>query len=677
MLRIFKIVVFMMMQEITSLVILQSIATKDPITNETMYADYPYLRELNMSHQRNFEFPNKKVLLIHHRLSAFICNNCGVNSIYNETFSKLPHLTLIELKNNFMEYVHPDAFMHNTRLDKIDFSGNKLVTLNPEATLRHISSLSIVNFSQNPRMDINLVKLASDRLMILSCNYCATTFLDRNTFADMPRISQINLKENSIEHIFYDALESLQNVKTLTIDGNRNLKILSLASKTLKRLSAENCALEGTLQTSNLPALSSVNVRGNQLTHIDEIGLVTHQRITSLLLDDNKLEKIPDKLIKMPELQRLCLDRNLLQPYKHTQETLAVYKMRALRQNCTQSDDFSHYFEYHLPSDNGTAVYRKKPVHSVANNGSTIDLSGRNIVFIEYDYLIDYEGVKKLNFNNNYRFDFKESMIFLESRTIEDLLMINCAITALYHTTFEKLPNLKSVHLQGKHNPQLTYINLARNELRFISDTVFQDLPKLQTLILNENTNLTNTVMPSFPYSNSLRYLSCANCSFERLDSQTLKLLPNLRTLNLQKNPLNSFDIDLLDRVETFCVEDTLLDGAFLNELESQIPVVTKLEHLCEEHRLSERLSRNYESKSFSSMTKMIHESNLLEWASQVSAESGTSLKTPLLVMFLGLACLCCVVMLSVLAYAAFSSSSHNFPNKIKVLRLLGLDLQE
>lgn len=644
-----------MMREIASHVILRRIETGNPITSETMYADFPFLRELNMSNQRTFEFPERKVLLIHHYLSAFICNNCGVKSVYNETFSKLPHLTLIELKDNFVDFIHPDAFMHNNRLDKIDFTGNKLVTLNPDATLRHISSLSIINFSQNSQLDINQVKLASERLMIFSCNNCGTTFLSRKTLANMPRISQVNLKENVIEQIYYDALESLNYLKTLNIDGNRNLQIMSFASKTLKRLSAENCSLEGTLQTSNLPALKSVNVRGNRLTHLDELGLVANQRITSLLLDDNELEKIPDKLIKMPQLQRLCLDRNLLQPFKHTQETLSVYRTRALRQNCSRSDDFSHYFEYHLPSGNGIAVYRKNPVHSVANNGSTIDLSGRNIVFIEYDYLIDYEEAKELIFNNNHKFDFLESTAFLESRTIEVLFMQNCSITALYHSTFEKLPNLKSVHLQGnrlhalhssilfRKNPGLTYINLARNDLHMLSVFVFQHLHKLEELILDENIHLVNPHMPSFLISSSIRNLSCVNCGFERLDSQALELLPNLRTLNLRKNPLKSFDIDLIDRLETFCVDDTFLNDAIFSELESKILAVTNLEHLCEEQRLSDRLRRNYNSKSVKTvepmLARMTDESQPAGRASQLSAGSGTSRQAPLFMISVVIAC--------------------------------------
>lgn len=610
MLLAFRFIIIILMKEIAGLVILQTVKTDNPITSETMYSDYPHLRELDMSNQSTFEFPKDRVLLVHPKLSAYICNNCGVKFIYKQTFSKLSHLTLIELQNNSLEYVHPDAFEHNSRLDEIDFSGNRLVRFNPEATLRHISSLSIINLSQNPQLDVNQVKLASERLMIFSCNNCATTFLDRNTLAGMPRISQVNFKENLIEQIYYDAVESLNYLKTLNIDGNPKLQILSFGSKTLKRLSAQNCSLEGTLQTSNLPALTSINVRGNRITHLDELGLVVNQRITSLLLDDNKLEKIPHKLMKMPQLHRLCLDQNLLQPHEHIEEAVSLYRTRNLRHNCAKDDGFSHQFEYHLPSANGIAVYRKNPVHNVANNGSTIDLSGRNVVFIEQDYLVEYEDAKELVFNNNHRFQFKQSAVFLESRSIEILFMENCSITALYETTFGKLPNLKAIHLQGnklrtlhssslfQQNPGLSYINLARNDLTLIWNMVFEPLQQLKVIILDQNRNLTNTASQSFLVSKSLRHVSCANCAFEQVNSQTVQLLPSLQTLNLPDNPIKSFNITHLDRLETLCVDDAFLDEATLKALENDIGLVTRLEQRCEEQRLSEQLRRNYNRKS-------------------------------------------------------------------------------
>ncbi|EAT32809.1 AAEL014955-PA [Aedes aegypti] len=579
-------------REITAYAVFKIVEPEKPITNDKMYADYPYLRELDMSYQTTFDFPKHQVLLDHDQLSAYICNYCGIKSIYNQTLSKLPQLTLIALKNSALEYVHPDSFRHNSRLDHIDLSGNQLVTINSQAVLRHIYSVSILNLSQNRKLDINRVKLECDRLMIFSCNNCATTYLDRNSFAGMSRLSHINFKENMIKQIHYDALEWLSYLKTLNIDGNRDLTMLSFTSKSLKRLSAENCSLEGTLQTSNLPELFSVNVRGNRITHLDEFSLLTNRKINSLLLDDNELQKIPEILITQPHLQRLCLDRNLLQPYENIDKATLVYRSRFLRQNCSQDDAFHHKFEYHLPNRNGVAVYKKKPVHSVSNNGATLDLSGRNIVFIEQDYLIDYANVMEFMFDNNHNFDFKESMPFLESYSVEILYMRNCSITAINKSTLEKLPKLTSLHLQGNQimilhstsffpRNRLTYINLASNNLQLISATTFLYLNALEVLILDDNQHLSKSSSMNFLISTSIRNLSCENCGFERLTSETFDMMSELRTLNLHKNNVSSFDIDLLNELETFCIDDSYLEHAIVRKLESRIDQVTKLEANC------------------------------------------------------------------------------------------------
>ncbi|XP_021712804.1 toll-like receptor 6 [Aedes aegypti] len=601
--------VMVIIQKIIAYDICQIIEPEKPITNEKMYAAYPYLHELDMSYQTTFDFPKHQVLLDHERLTAYICNYCGIKLIFKQTFSKLPQLMQIELKNNALEYVHPDSFKHNTRLDQIDLSANKLVTFNSQATLRHISLVSMLDLSQNLKLDINRVKLESNRLMIFNCNNCATTYLDRNSFAGMSGLSQVNFKENMIEQIHYDALKSLNHLKTLNIDGNRNLTMLSFTSKSLKRLSAENCSLEGTLQTSNLPELISINVRGNRITHLDELSLVANWKINSLLLDDNELQKVPEIVIKLPHLQRLCLDRNLLQPYENIYEATSVYKAKFLRQNCSQDDDFYHKFEYQLPNRNGVAVYKKKPVHSVSNGGSMVDLSGRNIIFIEQDYLIEYANVLEFTFDNNHNFDFKESMPFLESNTVEILYMRNCSITALNSSTFAKLPKLTSLHLQGNQilslrstsfypRHGLTYINLASNNLQLISLTAFQYLEMLKVLILDDNRQFLETNRPHFLISISISNLSCENCGLERLTKETFDMMPNLRALNLHNNNLTYFDVDILDELNTFCIDDSYLEDTTLRELERHIEQVTELETDCKEQNLARLLRSNVNSKN-------------------------------------------------------------------------------
>ncbi|XP_062540400.1 protein artichoke-like [Armigeres subalbatus] len=630
---ILAIIGIFMLRNTSSYNIIESIKTDNPITDETMYAKYPNLRELDMSNQTEFEFPKNQVLLSHDELSSYICNSCGVHSIYKSSLSKLPHLTSLELRKNSLEYIHPDSFAHNSRLDKIVLADNELIAFNEESNLRHIDSLSILDLSLNVKLDLNQVKLRSESISIFHCDNCNTFYLDRNTFAGMPRISEISLKNNPIEQINNDAIDFLSHMKSLILDGNRQLKFLYITSGSLKRLSVQNCSIEGVIYTENLPALESLNVRGNRITHLEELQLLEGQNFKTILLDDNEIRKIPELLIKLPKLEQLCIDQNLLQPYAHTQEVTLMYKIRHLRKDCYSDKDFFHQFEYLLPSEHGRAVYRKKPDHPVTNNG-IIDLSNKDIVFIELDYLVDYRTAKQLLFDNNHRFNLREAQIFLISNSLEVLSMQNCSITALYDTSFAKLPSLKIIYLQENNikalhesffinNPAVTFINLSNNELEFVSLTAFQHLDNLETLKLDGNRNLAS-YNKNFILSRSLRYLSCAFCGFTLLNNKTFALLPKLlelnlehnaieiveagglrhmprlKYLNLNNNPLKSFSPfpEQLSHLQTLCLGSQTLDGTTLNRLEAHISRVTELEKGCKDDKLSENLRRRSNSRA-------------------------------------------------------------------------------
>ncbi|XP_062540397.1 toll-like receptor 7 isoform X2 [Armigeres subalbatus] len=623
----------LMLKNTTSYFLIEIIKTDNPITDEAMYAEYPNLRELDMSNQTEFEFPKHKALLSHEELSSYICNNCKIHSIYKQSLSKLPHLTALELRKNSLEHIHHDTFAHNSRLDKIVLTDNELITFNAESTIRHIASLSILDLSNNFRLDLNQVMLRSERIMIFLCDNCNTSYLDRNTFAGMPRITQVSLTNNSIEQIDNAAIDSLTYIKTLIIDDNRPLESLNLTSKSLKRLSAQNCSIKETIHTKNLPSLESLNVRGNRITLLDEQQLLANQNIKIMLLDDNDIEIIPNLLMEMPRLQQLCIDQNLLQPYEHSHKVSSVYRMRHLRKDCYFDKDFFRQFEYLLPSQHGRAVYRKKPDHSVSNN-ETIDLSNKDIVFIEQDYLVDYHTAKELLFDNNHRFTFIESQFFLKSDSLERLFMQNCNITALYDTSFAKLPNLKFISLKRNsikalhesifmNNHAVTFISLENNELEFISLTVFQHFGNLETLKLDGNRNLTS-INDNFLLSTSLRELSCASCGFTRLSNRTFALLPNLRELNLEHNAIETVEagglrhmsrlkylnlrnnslkyflpfLDQLSHLEILCLDGRTLDNATLDRLEASINRVEELEERCKTHQLYESLRTRYNSRT-------------------------------------------------------------------------------
>ncbi|XP_065079828.1 toll-like receptor 6 isoform X1 [Ochlerotatus camptorhynchus] len=569
------------------------LVTKHPIINETMYETYSSLYTLDMSNQTGFEFPIDKVMLIHNGLSRYHCNNCGVHSIYRVSLSKLPQLSHLMLKNNTLRYIHPDAFECNTWLEKVNLAGNQLSTFNPEATIRHISSLSMLDLSWNEQFDLNRVDLQGTRLMFFTCNHCHTTILNRTTLTSMPKLSQLYLSYNGMERIDDAALVQAKYIQILNVDGNRNLQRLNLKSESIKKLSAKECSLRGTLNTSKMPMLEFINVRNNNIISLDEHGFMQNTVLNDVLLDDNLIEKVPNFLLDLPlnGLWKLCLDRNPLQPDLQVDAAKDLYTAKKLRNSCLDDANHLHKFENYLPNINGKAVYKKSPIHYLSSDGLTVDLSNRNIVYIEQEYLVDNENVKKVLFDDNHSFDFQQNRVFLKSSSIEGLSLKNCSITTIYEATFKELHNLKYLHLQGnkiqfirsdslfKNNPSISFISLANNKLDFIAALAFQKLEKLEILQLDRNERLSNKANDSFLLSKSLRKLSCRHCRFEWLDAMTLVGLPNLLELNLEHNNIAILDANSLQR--TTQLKYLNLHHNHLLAFEPNIYQLSQLKTLC------------------------------------------------------------------------------------------------
>lgn len=456
----------------------QYIKTNVSITNASMYSHYPHLSELDMSNQVEFEFPAHQVLLDHGELSRFVCNNCGIHTIYQESLSKLPLLSHLTLINNSIAFVHPDAFALNDRLENVDLTGNRLSTFNSEATIRHIHALNILVLSRNKYFDLNQITLNATGLLYFTCNYCDTVFMHQNTLTSMPELRELNLSYNAIESFADDALK-FSKINVLNIDGNRNLLRLNLNSRSLKTLCAEGCNLEGTLYTSKLPLLEYINVRMNRISAVHENGFIQVKNIKTILLDDNLITKLPTTLLKLPlnGLTRLCMDSNPFQPSPDVYEGKQLYWTRLLRRDCL--DDGNHFgqFENYLSSGGGLAVYKKTYQH--INKELVIDLRNRNIVYIEPDYIFEKWGVPTLLFDNNHLFDFSPAA-FLISFEIERLSLENCAITNMY-CGFTRLDNV-TISM-----PNLVELNFNHNKIETIDYDILYQTTELEHLYLRSN----------------------------------------------------------------------------------------------------------------------------------------------------------------------------------------------
>lgn len=293
----------------------------------------PNLRLLDWSNNATFELPKDRPVMALKELKRFYCNNCSIHSIYKLSFTMLPQLTYLELNYNNLSYIHPDAFENNQMLHKVTLIGNNLVKFNPEAALRHVSQVSCLMIDQNPSFDINEVTIELPWLTYFSCKHCNTSVIEKSTMSRWKRLVHLRLSYNNINQIKPDAFEDPIRLKYLNVDGNSELKELAFKSKTILHLSAEKCGLEGKLDTSSLEALEFINVRSNSISNLVEHGFFNNKKIKRVLLDDNEIQKIPEKLLDLPlyDLETLCIDRNPLQPRELLHNFTVKYLARRLR----------------------------------------------------------------------------------------------------------------------------------------------------------------------------------------------------------------------------------------------------------------------------------------------------------------------------------------------------------
>lgn len=639
------------------------LTTNVPVNHPEMYKNFPLLWHLDMSNQTSFEFPLDRVLLVHTKLARYFCNNCSVHSIYKQSFSMLPQLTHLELDHNNLSYIHPDAFENNPLLHKVQLVGNNLVKFNPLATLNHVTFLSILNLNQNPGFNINQVQMKLPWLVYFSCKYCNTSFVDKSTMSRWKRLGHLHLPNNNIERINQDAFQPMSRFKHLNIKGNHKLTKLNVQSKTLQHLDAEGCGLEGMLDTSDLPALETINVRNNKILKIHERGFQNCENIKRILLDGNQIDKIPDKLLELSlyKLEALCVDRNPLQPREILDGFRAKYSAKKLRRACLDDESPSKQLE-NLPSINGVALYTNfSDVHKFKEN-STADFSFQNIVYVEGDYFKNVPSISIVVLDNNSNYDFPNSYAFLQSNFITEISLADCAITAVHENAFKLLPNIKSINFKGnriktlhspkvfKNNPKLEHLSFAHNDLEFLTSNQFQELKSLRSVNLNHNRLLSNQRGTQFLISYCLEKLSCNFCSFYQIDDFTLSGLiklkeldlshneisivnenafqstKQLQRLDLSHNQLKTFEPDVLQfgHLHTLCLAENREFDFHSNKGQILVDNAPNLETKCKETTFSKKLTELLKNRPL----KTVKMGSLIQRANLVSIESEFSLGT-------------------------------------------------
>ncbi|KAH1003486.1 hypothetical protein HUJ04_003406 [Dendroctonus ponderosae] len=231
------------------------------------------LQKLNFTHNQLRAFDAKtlsgqkqlsEVDLSHNNLEAFEISGLSQlqyldlehNKITAVSIGNLSGLTTLNLAGNQLETLTNESLHDVPKLAFLDLAGNHLNLRQNRAIFTNLSTLSYLYLNNNSITELSVATLQGlKRLRALDLSANRLSHLQLDTFADLVNLETLNLSKNSIESLLYPVMKPLENLRTLDVGSNKLLHI------------------EYDVILSNLPRLSNINIKSNQLT-CEDLGKI-------------------------------------------------------------------------------------------------------------------------------------------------------------------------------------------------------------------------------------------------------------------------------------------------------------------------------------------------------------------------------------------------------------------
>ncbi|XP_043199067.1 chaoptin-like, partial [Amphibalanus amphitrite] len=526
----------------------------------------------------------------------------GMNRIAKLGKLSLPKLRKLNVESNDIAEVEDDAFALLPRLQELDISGNRLEAL-PARLLKDLPQISNLDLSDNRIAAVPSTTLAESNVNVIQLQHNRIREVPEQAFVGLPFLHTLDLSANNISV-----------VQPAAFSGVPFLHILKLDSNQLATFKADyfNVTTDGT-------ELRIVDLSHNEITFLYPAAFKIHSNLRWLNLGHNKLEFFPAELLAdSTKLEHLNLESNTITSISSSdysgmphlrQLNLSGNNMTNINQTAFQNStqlqfiDLSHNRLTTLHEDTFSGLVR---LALELNNNQLSTLP--EAIFSR----LKVQMLQKINLAHN-RFDtmpldaLRKQFIFLDDvnmshnqvRSIppkEDILanvkILDLSFNPLSPDSVEILMNepkaARELHLVGcgvrtipvLETPYLRVLNLSRNDVVKISESLFERPTLLQTIDLSYNQipNLSfglATIWPKlrfvreldvsgnpisyvirgdFTYLNNLeklRLTDLAKCS--RIEKTAFESLPSLRELSLHSYPgVTALDVKgILERLST------------------------------------------------------------------------------------------------------------------------------
>ena len=491
------------------------------------------------------------------------CNGTFVSCShsYLTDIPKFPRETqTIDIKFNNISRLRADAFSELANLKTLHISKNNIRSID-ERTFKGLASLEGLVLKEE---SLDTFENGSFRFLSTLQYLRMRTKLIQPPQADiclLKHLLHLRLEmfkfSSAMFHSCFEGLVQLQSLFLLNMqNSNMSRATFHPFRDSVKVLILQGCGLHHLAADMfyDLSQLVSLDLTDNDITALPRDIFARHTHLVQLVLSKNKLKIISSELLS--PLRRLQILNTANNP--HLTMTLGA-----------EFDNMTQLQQLILLGVNLTSLYNDSFRHM--RNSDLIQLNLRNckLHFISRGAFRPLVKITNLVLSGNplNSSALHEALFGLEGAPLRELVMSNLNLGELSATLFEGLgdTNITVVWLESSHiasikkgafrNLQkLTSLHMSANQLALLQDRVFEDLPDLVYLNLENNHIVDLPSAKRVGLSPGLSVLDLDRNSIKHITYESLKGYTNLTKLYLRHNNIYKITDDAfkpLSRLKT------------------------------------------------------------------------------------------------------------------------------
>lgn len=530
----------------------------------------------------------------------------SLTSLFNNSFSSLSYLVLLDLSYNFISDINPKAFDGLFRLKEVILNHNNIVEMSQLfVSLQDLPQLQVVlashngfvnsgccllenNKSDNSFINLRTIDISSNNLtklsplldiqqqlglkILVASNNLLTT-VHESFEKHMTFLSELDLSGNRIENGSQIKLASLKKLKIGNFAGNKlnslHMSFLDGSHASVEKLDLSN-NLHLTCQVFQV-VKKFINLKILQLSNNNIDCIEIHDNdsfpgsIEELYLGKNKItcESLATGLKYFPSLTYLDFESNHLK--KIPKEVLELTKLQVL----VLRDNMIHLLHpiEHPPVHLHTLVFSNNVIDSLnesifdnLSNLRVLDLSSNKLKKLSLPSHL--QGLERILLRNNsfknpsdtplMSLEFKNLKLIdissnnLTSEPIDSILTVKSYNSLSIDLSDNKLNSLKNFHFLGIFQT----LNFSGNALRLINYE--QNGSKWEAEVVDFSRNFIYSLNDMVSESLFLNRVKKLNLSLNRISqiiihSSELTHLEKLESIDLSRNSLSKLTPSLLD----------------------------------------------------------------------------------------------------------------------------------